>query len=155
MIYDVQEFHEGLSHPVGKTPMLLSSDRMKIRQRWIKSEFDETEIAFDEDNIAKVFDGIADQIYFLLGTAVEMGGGVMDNKGVVLFDRIWAVIQKANMGKMNYPHIDGCASELGGFCDCGAVAYDENGKVIKPNGWKAPDEEIRQLVKSAIEEGWR
>jgi predicted HAD superfamily Cof-like phosphohydrolase len=74
-----------------------------------------------EANLPETADAIADLIYVLIGTAHEFGIPLAD---------VWAEVQRTNMAKTG-----------------GATRSD--GKVMKPEGWQAPD--IEGVLRRA---GW-
>lgn len=107
----VREFHKALGHPIGDRPVLLGDERMRLRISWIDEELGEIEEAQGKEDLPGVADGIIDTLYFLVGTAVEMGIDLSP-----LFD----AVHTANMAK------------AGG-------GKDANGKTMKPAGWAPPD----------------
>lgn len=147
MFDDVKNFHVQFGHPVAATPRFLDGERLEKRLRWQDDERAEfTEALFDDD-LAKMADAMADQVYFILGTAVEMG---------IPFDLIFNEVHAANMRKMTKPHDPTCPSlngDMEGFrrCTCGAVVYHADSKVMKPEGWTGPDNEISRLVREQDE----
>lgn len=60
----------------------------------------------------------------------------------------WAEVHRANMSKLNHPHRD-CLIAPNIPCNCGAVKYREDGKVLKGEGYRAPD--IEGIMRAA---GW-
>lgn len=107
----VREFHDKLALPSGDTPTLIAHKRLLIRDQWTCDELEEMESASrDGDDIEGVADGIVDAIYFLVGTAVEMG---------IDLDPLFAAVHAANMQKTG-----------------GGTRAD--GKVLKPENWAAP-----------------
>lgn len=55
-----------------------------------------------------------------------------------LFD-LWAEVQRSNMKKLHRPSHLECSIGPSTRCTCGAVLYREDGKILKPEGWKPPD----------------
>ena len=143
MFSNVQDFHQDFGHPIGRKPRLLAEDRMKTRQKWTREELDEIDKAMWEQDIIGVSDGIADAIYFLLGTAVEMG---------IPFDEIWQHVHTANMRKKwLVAHTSVCETitsdqEHQRFCTCGVVRYSPERKVLKPENWHPPEGAIRTSI---------
>jgi len=80
-------------------------------------EFDRAKNAYDTVGMA---DALADIIYVALGTA-----HIMD----LPFEDIWAAVQKANMAKVRG------TTKRGNAIDA-----------AKPEGWVAPEAEIRRLI---------
>jgi predicted HAD superfamily Cof-like phosphohydrolase len=123
---DVREFHAAFGHPIGEAPNPLDPDLIAKRLKWMREELDEFELwasrvgdpAWDQDEVlAEMYDAMIDENYFVYGTLVAMK--LRPEPG---FTRV----HQANMAKLHY--VDG---------DLIAV-YDEDGKVVKPEGWVAP-----------------
>ena len=70
---------------------------------------------------AAYFDSMVDTLYFIYGTAVELGWDI---------DEAFARVHKANMDKLGSD---------------GLARFRTDGKVIKPEGWTAPN--LGDLVK--------
>ena len=134
MISDVREFHERFGVPVETVPTVPSVERRELRMRLIAEEFNELKDAFgfrdmgggekwlSDCDLPETADAIADLIYVLIGTAHEFG---------IPLDDVWNAVQVSNMSK------------LGG-------ATRPDGKILKPEGWKAPD--VAGILKA---HGWR
>lgn len=73
---------------------------------------------------AELLDHICDSIYVLAGLSVNMG---------LPIDNAFAVVHGANMSKVFGPLVPN------------GPVFDENGKVVKPEGWTAPDRQIWEL----------
>lgn len=73
---------------------------------------------------AELLDHISDSIYVLVGLAVNMG---------LPLDNAFQLVHAANMSKV-----------IGSLVPNGPV-FDENGKIVKPEGWTAPDKKIWDL----------
>ncbi|MCD7994670.1 MAG: HAD family hydrolase [Clostridia bacterium] len=115
--YDlVKYFQLQAGQPVSDIPEFLSPERVAIRHMWMKDELEEF---LDAQNLYEQVDAIMDLLYYAIGTLVELG---------VKPDKLFAMLHEWNMKKL----IDIC--------------YDEKGKVLKPEGWKHPDEQIKQIV---------
>jgi predicted HAD superfamily Cof-like phosphohydrolase len=111
---DVLEFHRAF-FPDGVSPRPLIPEP-RVQQLWqnlVQEEMEETLHALRSGNLVGIADGIADSIYVLCGTAIQYG---------IPLPAIWSVVHQANMRK------------IGG-------ASREDGKVLKPDGWVAPDVE--------------
>jgi predicted HAD superfamily Cof-like phosphohydrolase len=114
--YQVREFHNAFGLPVAESPRLLSNERKQSRLTWMREELQEYE---DSTTIKDEVDAMIDEIYFCIGTLVEMG---------VKPDRIFDAVQKSNMGKL--------------WAD-GKPRYREgDGKIVKPPTWSSPDVDI-------------
>jgi len=95
---------------------------MKLRIALVEEEILELKDACKDNDFPSFVDAITDSIYVLLGTAIATG---------VDIEPIWAEVQKTNMAK--------------------AVGNKrDDGKLLKPEGWKPPD--IKTLLK---EQGWK
>jgi hypothetical protein len=99
-----------------------SKSKTALRLRLICEEFAETIEAFiDEDPVATA-DGMVDLVYVIAGAGVTFG---------LPLEHVFEEVQRANIDK--FPN--------------GVAIKDDNGKVIKPEGWQAPD------VMTAMEHG--
>lgn len=128
----VREFHETFGHPVADEPTLMDRDRMEARAKWMREEIDE----FMDPTRHTVVDGadaMLDLLYFALGTLVEMG--VMPQP------------------VMDIVHVDGNMKKLHvGEDGVARVVKNEIGKVIKPEGWVAPEPLIeREIARQAAQ----
>lgn len=106
----VREFHYKFEQPVGVgAPKLLDDARFELREDWIGEEAEERFLAQDERDLPGVADAIVDELYFLIGTAVEMG---------IDLDPLFKAVHAANMQKYRVPGHE---------------------KIMKPVSWQAPD----------------
>lgn len=119
----VHEFHRLFGVPFSNSPMLLASDRVEARIKWMQEELEELRAATD---IVDQADAIADVIYFALGAFVEMGldGGT-----------VFALVHDSNISKLG-PN--------------GELSRDIDGKIVKPQGWTSPKQRIRQWLEEHI-----
>ena len=124
---EVKEFHKAFGHPVSETPVPLTKDRAKKRYTWMLEEINEFLDAVKAEDVVEQADAMIDTIYFALGTLVEMGV-----KPGLLFD----TVQNANMSKL-WPD--------------GKPHYNEDGKVIKPEGWQDPHKKLELIIKEMKE----
>jgi predicted HAD superfamily Cof-like phosphohydrolase len=108
---DVKAFHEKFGCYIGKKPGFPPPEVEQLRIDLILEEFKEVVDAMKAKDIEGVADGITDLIYVLVGMAVSYG---------IPLDKVWAEVQKSNMLK------EGGATR-------------EDGKILKPAGWVAPD----------------
>lgn len=111
MVKDVLEFHQKFGVPSLDTPGFPSPKRVTLRIDLIREEFSEFQWAIDDRDLPATADAIADLIYVLIGTAHEFG---------IPLEPIWDAVQASNMAK------EGGATR-------------EDGKILKPPGWSAPD----------------
>ncbi len=72
--------------------------------------------AMEANDLPEIADAMADAIYVIVGAAIEYG---------IPLDRVWAAVQNANMAKVDPI--------------TGKVRKRADGKVLKPDGWTAPD----------------
>lgn len=111
--YDaVRDFHITFGHPYSDTPIMQPQDRADARADWMDEEAQEVR---DAITICQRADGYIDAIYFGLGGLVEMG---------IDPDPLFELVHGANMAKV-WPD--------------GTVHRREDGKILKPPGWEAPD----------------
>lgn len=112
----VLEFHQAFDHPVASKPTMLSPERVKTRSAWMDSETQEFR---DAPTVVDQADAMIDLIYFALGTLVEMGVRPQPLMDIVHVE--------GNMKKLHL--VDGKL----------VVVKREDGKVVKPDGWVAPE----------------
>ena len=120
---DVKQFHTTFGHPVGTTPRRQPADRAKNRAKWIRSEMDELEEAED---VVEQADAYLDSIYFGIGGLVDLG---------VPPGALWDLVHAANMAKVQPD---------------GSVKRYPDGKIMKPDGWEAPDDKIRAHIEKLV-----
>lgn len=111
---DVRDFHIAFSQPVGETPKLPNEKERTLRKTLLHEEMNEYFAAERIDDIVEISDALADIIYIACGTAVSYG---------IPLDKVFEEVHRSNMAKL----VDGKPLKR------------EDGKVIKPEGWKAPD----------------
>ncbi|MEC0226623.1 pyrophosphohydrolase domain-containing protein [Paenibacillus alba] len=117
---DIKKFHEAFQHPIGTSPQRLSESRKAARMAWMQEELNEyKEAATLEDEV----DAMIDELYFVLGTLVEMG---------VEPGPIFDIVHHANMSKV-WPD--------------GLVHKNEFGKTIKPPDWQDPFDKISAEIR--------
>ena len=116
----VTEFQMAFNHPVATKPTFMQKDRAEARMNWVKEEVQEF---LDADNVIDQADALVDIMYFVLGSAVEIG---------VDLEPVFDIVQNANMSKL--------------WAD-GKPHYREfDGKVAKPEGWQAPEPQIEAEI---------
>lgn len=116
---DVHDFHRVFSHPANFTPTLQPDDRRLARADWIAEEVQELR---DATTLEDQADAYIDILYFAVGGMVELG----INPGP-----LWDIVHGANMAKVQPD---------------GSVKRREDGKIVKPEGWQAPDELLRAEI---------
>lgn len=111
-LLDVLAFHRKFGCAVGESgPYWPDLKTEMLRRSLLREELNETIEAMNRHDITGVADGLADLIYVAIGTAISFG---------IRLDDVWAEVQTANMAK-----------EGGG--------KREDMKILKPDGWVAPD----------------
>ncbi len=131
-IGDVEKFHRTFDVLVATTPGFPSVEDMERRRRLIQEEVVEellpllskytlpvSRLLHSADmlnDFVEIADGIADSIYVLIGTALELG---------IPLDRVWKEVQRSNMAKSDP--------------ETGEVRRREDGKILKPDGWTPPN----------------
>jgi predicted HAD superfamily Cof-like phosphohydrolase len=108
---DVLDFHRKFGCVVGEFPAVPSKGTKELRSDLLWEEWCETEAALRRDDLTGIADGIADMIYVALGLAVSYG---------IDLRPVWDAVHASNMAK------EGGATR-------------EDGKILKPPGWVAPD----------------
>lgn len=124
---DVKLFHLLFGHPTPATPVVQPPELVDRRAAWIRSEVQELQ---DAATLYEQADAYLDIIYFAIGGLVEMG--------IKFTHRLWRLVQAANLAKV-WPD--------------GSVRKDSRGKVIKPDGWVAPDAAIASAIDDEINGG--
>lgn len=112
---DVGEFHAACDGPVFDVEKAcqFSNDR-KLRLSLLKEEFEEYVQAEEENDIVAVADALADMLYIIFGTAHAYN---------IPLDEIFSEVHSTNMAKVGKN---------------GKVERREDGKILKPKGWKPP-----------------
>jgi predicted HAD superfamily Cof-like phosphohydrolase len=88
---DVEEFHQALEVPVGKT---IEIRRPELRSTLIREEVDETLEAIAANDMVEAIDGMCDILCVVYGTAAEFG---------VDLAPYWDEVHKTNMAKQGGP----------------------------------------------------
>ena len=112
----VKKFQEMARQPIETFPQYLSKERCNIRCKWMREEIKEFE---ESGTIYEQADAIIDLLYYAIGTLVEMG---------VEPDQLFLLVHEYNMKKLS----DRC--------------YNKDGKVMKPEEWRHPDKEIKEII---------
>lgn len=111
---DVKDFHKAFGQRIGKKAKLPKEAERQLRVKLLVEEMQEYIEGEQNDDIVEVADAIADIIYIACGTAVSYG---------IPLDEIFNEVHRSNMAKL----VDG------------KPIYREDGKVLKPEGWTAPN----------------
>lgn len=118
-LLQVLEFQTAFGVRLPSKPAMLGKKRKALRQRLLEEEVKELEQA---SNILDVADALCDILYITYGTAHEHG---LADRLVMLFDEV----HKSNMSKMGAN---------------GKPEYREDGKVMKPEGYRPPN--LRKII---------
>lgn len=108
------EFHTAFDLTRSEAPGLPSKDIRELRIKLLREEWEEYLEGEAADDIVEIADALADMVYIAYGTAVAYG---------IPLDKVFAEVHRSNMAKL----VDG------------KVIRREDGKVLKPEGWKPPD----------------
>jgi predicted HAD superfamily Cof-like phosphohydrolase len=127
-IEQVKTFHIAADVPVHSVPAFPNEARCKLRRHLLMEEFDEFTRALEARNMTECADALADIIYVAIGTALELG---------IPLAECWDEVQASNMAKIDPV--------------TGKVVRREDGKILKPKGWQAPD--IEGIIMDAILKG--
>lgn len=132
-IRDVKDFHEKFKLDLPSSPMFMDNSMFQFRFQFLLEELTELLSGHREGNLTKIADALADLIYVAYGTALLFG------IHPETWQKVWAAVQKANMSKVRVKS----AKDSKRKSD-----YD----VVKPKGWKGPEETITQVLLHAQEE---
>lgn len=110
----VKEFNTTFGAPVNDTPTVLDADEAFLRWLLIHEENEELLTAMTQGDLVGVADALGDLLYVVYGAGVAYG---LD------LEPIFNEIHDSNMKKLGPD---------------GKVHYREDGKVLKPEGWKPP-----------------
>lgn len=122
----VAKMHEVFGHPVTNTPTKLTEERAKIRASFMQEELEEF---LEATTVEDQYDALIDLIYFAFGTFAEMG--VRPDKG-------FEIVNNANMAKL--------------FPDGKPRFREGDGKILKPEGWQAPEPQLRAEIERQRQE---
>lgn len=111
---DVKNFQTAFGQLVGEYPQFPDENERNLRKRLLAEEYEEYMNAEFDNDLIEVADALADLIYIACGTAVAYG---------IPLDKVFEEVHRSNMAKL----VDG------------KPIYREDGKVLKPEGWTAPD----------------
>lgn len=124
IIEDVCAFHEMTGLPVLTNPQMPGNDRVRLRMSLINEEAREFNEACNKGDIVGCADALADLIYVAIGAALEMG---------IPLGQVWDEVQRSNMAKRDPV--------------TGQVKRRDDGKILKPDGWTAPD--IKRVIEAS------
>lgn len=128
-ISDVADFHKLTGLPILNKPTIPAADRVELRWNLVNEEVNnELKPAIDADDLVGIGDAIVDSIYVLIGMALEYG---------LPLPMLWQAVQNANMSKADPV--------------TGEIKRREDGKILKPEGWKPPD--VAGIIEHATKYG--
>ena len=124
IVASLLEFNQAFDIPKLDSPDIGSEELIELRIKLLKEEVEEYAEAARAGDLVEVLDALADIGYILAGTILNHG---MQN----IYDDAFDEVHRSNMAKL----VDG------------KVLRREDGKVMKPQGWTAP-----QLAQFVIKE---
>ena len=124
IVASLLEFNQAFDIPKLDSPDIGPEELIELRIKLLREEVEEYAEAARAGDIVEVIDALADIGYILAGTILNHG---MQN----IYDDAFDEVHRANMAKL----VDG------------KVLRREDGKVMKPQGWTAP-----QLAQFVIKE---
>jgi predicted HAD superfamily Cof-like phosphohydrolase len=111
----VKEFHEVMGMEDNKTPTLVDGETAGLRIAVIAEEFNEFIDGVAQEDLVEIADALGDLLYVIYGAANAYG---------IDLEPVFNEIHDSNMKKIDP--------------ETGKVKYREDGKVLKPKGWKKP-----------------
>jgi predicted HAD superfamily Cof-like phosphohydrolase len=124
LVASLLEFNQAFDIPKLDSPDIGSEELIELRIKLLREEVEEYAEAARTGDLVEVLDALADIGYILAGTILNHG---MQN----IYDDAFDEVHRSNMAKL----VDG------------KVLRREDGKVMKPQGWTAP-----QLAQFVIKE---
>jgi predicted HAD superfamily Cof-like phosphohydrolase len=123
---DVKNFHIAFGQRVGQSPMIPDNiEERDLRMSLLEEEYNEYMEAEQTLDIVGIADALADIVYIACGTAVSYG---------IPLDKVFEEVHRSNMAKLVN----------------GQPIYRADGKVLKPEGWTAPD--VKGILEKESEE---
>jgi predicted HAD superfamily Cof-like phosphohydrolase len=121
---DVVDFHHKAGVPAVAVPLWPPDDRVELRFLLLKEEVEELYQEMEsEADLALLAKELCDVIVVVCGTAAEYG---------IPLNEVWALVHTSNMAKIPANAAD--------------RRYRADGKLLKPNGWRDPIEDIRLIL---------
>ena len=114
MFQEVKKFQTAVGQNVSEVPQFPDENERVLRRKLLKEEVEEYFDGEDKDDLENVAKELADIIYIVCGTAASYG---------IPLDRVFNEVHRSNMEKL----VDG------------KVVRRDDGKILKPEGWTAPD----------------
>ena len=100
----------------GQTTDRLNNKQIALYLNLVDEEVNELHAAIKYRDAKETADAIADSIVVLIGLGLSFGFDM---------DRVWQQVMGSNLAKIDP--------------ETGKVIKREDGKILKPEGWKAPD----------------
>lgn len=113
---DIRDFHRKFGLEYKGPPRFLSDELYQFRLKFMQEELQEYNMAYHENNLEKMLDGLVDLLYVAFGTAHLHGFNI---------EEAWRRVHEANMQKVRGERNDDRSTR-------GGSTYD----VVKPKGWK-------------------
>lgn len=114
MFQDVKEFQTAVGQLVATKPEFPDEDERTLRIMLMTEEIAEYMESESDNDLVNLAKELADIIYIACGTAVSYG---------IPLDKVFEEVHRSNMAKL----VDG------------KPVRREDGKILKPEGWTAPD----------------
>lgn len=135
IVEKVREFTKAANENLPGTPEAMDETQVDFLRKMVNDEFDELidslKIENNEEKIIAQYDALIDALYYIADGAVKRAFNL---------DPVFDVVHLANMRKV----VDG------------KVVKDERGKVLKPEGWYGPEQEMRSTILNHIKNGsWK
>lgn len=115
MFQDVKKFQTAVGQYVGTEPRFANKGERVLRMNLLLEEVKEYLESEEKNDLANLAKELADIIYIVCGTAVSYG---------IPLDNVFDEVHRSNMEKLGPD---------------GKVNRREDGKILKPDGWKPPD----------------
>lgn len=112
---DVKQFQTAVGQYVGTEPRFANKSERVLRMDLLMEEVKEYLEGEEKSDLENVAKELADIIYIVCGTAVSYG---------IPLDRVFDEVHRSNMAKLGPD---------------GKVKRREDGKILKPDNWTAPD----------------
>jgi hypothetical protein len=124
-VQKVREFTLACNDEVTSIPRVMTRKEIDFIRRMINDELDELE---DAKTIVEQADALVDAIYYICDCAVKHGMNL---------DPLFEIVHAANMGKV----VDG------------KVRKRSDGKILKPDGWVDPWQELEEEMRRQSQRG--
>ena len=121
----VREFTLACNSTVPETPIKMSHTQISFIRKMVNDELDELDKA---ESIIEQADALVDAIYYICDTAVKHGMNL---------DPLLEIVHSANMSKVVN----------------GRVLKRDDGKVVKPEGWRDPKPALQSEIQRQADQG--